>query len=91
MIFVVTVRNRRTFELFETELKGEGICCSYVLEEVIYGLPKILPCYHTHPLLDVSTCTFVVSRGGGGGKGGAQITSDVKLGARTGLETSLYY
>ena len=49
-IFSVTMRNRRTFEMFETELTGAGICCSYVPEEeVMDGLPRIFPCYHTQP------------------------------------------
>ena len=58
-------RNRRTFELFETELMGPGICCSYVPEKVMDGIPDIFNCYHTHPRLEVRICTMVVSGTGG--------------------------
>ena len=42
-IFSVTVRNRRTFELFEMKLTGAGICSSYVPKKVIDGITKIFP------------------------------------------------
>ena len=59
-IFATTFRNEKTFALFTSELRREGISCNYVEKEAIASLPNIFPCYFTQPRSDVRICTMTM-------------------------------
>lgn len=59
-IFATTFRNGKTFALFTSELRREGISSNYVEKKSIASLPDIFPCYFTQPRSDIRICTMTM-------------------------------
>ena len=57
-LFATTYRNKRTFDLFEGELKKKNVSCDYVSIQLHKELPDIFPCYFNQPRGDVRICTM---------------------------------
>lgn len=57
-IFATTLRNRKTFDLFEAELLKHKIKCQYEETCTIANLPNFFPIYHVQPRTDTRICTM---------------------------------
>lgn len=74
-IFATTLRNRRTFDLFEAELLKHKITCRYEDASTIASLPNFFPIYHVQPRLDTRICTMTL----GGRESRSWETSEIKV------------
>jgi hypothetical protein len=59
-IFATTLRNRKTFELFEAELLQHKITCRYEDTSTIARLPNFFPIYHVQPRGDIRICIMTL-------------------------------
>lgn len=61
-IIATTLRNKKTFDALESELKKNGISCDYVKTSDMLELPHIFPCYYlVQPRTDVRICLMTVA------------------------------
>ena len=59
-IFATTLRNRKTFDLFESALHTHRIICRYEDPSMIEKLPNHVPITHVQPRSDIRICVLTL-------------------------------